>query len=527
MVLMDADSESDVVIVGAGAAGAAAAWRLARHGLSVTCLEQGDWVDPKSSPSTDSDWELLRQGPWNPNPNLRRGSVDCPVDASESSIEPLFFNGVGGSTVMWSCHFPRLHPSDFATASLDGAGDDWPIRYEELDPYYDMNERMMGVAGLAGNPAYPPMHAKRTPPVGLSPGALRVAEAFNRLGWSWWPADLSLRTGTNVAVCNNCGPCELHCPRRAKGAADLSYWPLALAAGARLATGARVVDVETLGGRVTGVVASDGGALRRCKAPVVILAANGIGTPRLLLHCGLANRSGLVGRRLMLHPLARVTGIFEQPVEGHRGIAAGALVSHHFYETDMARGFRRGVKLQGLGSHGPALTALGSLGRRLPWGTRHHATFANTFGHAFSLSICSDDMPDVQNRVVLSGHLADSDDVPAPKVIYRVPGEAKAALDFGRARATEALAEAGAAEFIEMDSVAGAGFHLMGTARMGDNPETSVVDRWGESHDVAGLFVLDGSAFVTAAAANPTNTIQALALRGADRIAETRSARTA
>ncbi len=516
---MVADTESDAVIVGAGAAGAAAAWRLASRGLRVTCLERGDWVDPTASASTDANWELLRQGPWHPSPNRRRGRADCPVDDRESPIEPLCFAGVGGSTVMWSCHFPRLHPSDFAAASLDGVGDDWPIRYGDLAPWYDLNERMMGVAGLAGNPAYPPTDAYRHPPVGLAPGARRVAEAFNRLGWSWWPADLSIRTGSGPDTCNHCGPCELHCPRRAKGSADLRYWPAALSLGARLLTGVRAVDVETEGGRATGVVASDGRVRRRHRAPVVILAANGIGTPRLLLLSGLANRSGLVGRRLMLHPLARVAGTFDEPAQGHRGIAAGALVSHHFYETDAARGFRRGVKLQGLGTHGPALTALGSLGRRLPWGRGHHAEFARTFGHAFSLSICSDDMPDSQNRITLSDDLADSDGLPAPKMRYRVPEEAKAALDFGRARAREALVEAGARRLVETELVAGAGFHLMGTARMGDDPETSVVDRWGEAHDVDGLFVLDGSVFVTAGAANPTNTIQALALRGADRIA--------
>ena len=525
MFLVGMDSESDVLIVGAGAAGAAAAWRLASHGFRVTCLEQGDWVEPESSPATDPNWETLRQGPWHPNPNLRRGPADYPVDDSDSQIQPLLFNGVGGSTVMWSCHFPRLHPSDFATRTLDGVGDDWPIRYGDLAPYYEVNERMMGVAGLAGNPAYPPMTAPRSPPVGLSPGARRVAEAFNRLGWSWWPADLSMTTGTGEGCCNNCGPCELHCPRRAKGAADLSYWPAALSNGVRLVTGARVVDIETSGPAVTGVIYTNRGARHRHKAPVVILAANGIGTPRLLLHCGLANRSGLVGRRLMLHPLARVTGLFDDPVDGHRGISAGALVSHHFYETNATRGFRRGIKLQGLGSHGPALTALGSLGRRMAWGRKHQTEFAGTFGHAFSLSICSDDMPDPKNRIQLSADLTDSDGVPAPKMVYRIPDEARAALDYGRARAKEALKEAGATRFIEMETVASAGFHLMGTARMGSDPETSVIDKWGEAHDVAGLFVLDGSAFVTAAAANPTNTIQALALRGADRIAETRQLR--
>lgn len=156
------------------------------------------------------------------------------------------------------------------------------------------------------------------------------------------------------------------------------------------------------------------------------------------------NRSGLVGRRLMLHPFARVTGFFDTPMDGHRGIAVGSLVSHHFYETDTARGFRRGVKLQALGTHGPALTALGSLGRRAPWGRTHHRAFSQMFGHAYSLSVCAEDAPDPENRITLSDRLTGSDGLPAAWMIYKIPAEAKLALDCGRDRAREILALAGA-----------------------------------------------------------------------------------
>jgi len=171
------------------------------------------------------------------------------------------------------------------------------------------------------------------------------------------------------------------------------------------------------------------------------------------------------------------------------------------------------------------LTALGSLGRRAPWGLGHHAAFAEMFGHGYSLSVCSEDAPHPENRITLSSTLTGSDGLPAAKMIYKIPVEAKKALDFGRARAREILAEAGARTFIEMETIPEAGFHLMGTARMGDDRETSVLDPWCEAHDVPGLFVTDGSAFVTSAAANPTNTLQALALRAADYIATTRRAR--
>lgn len=362
---------------------------------------------------------------------------------------------------------------------------------------------------------------------------------MNRLGWSWWPGEIAVNTGAATdgrGSCNHCGPCELHCPRRAKAATDLTYWPAAIALGAQVVPEARVTSILTgPDGRAAGAIWRDAqGRDHRLRADVVILAANGLFTPRLLLCSasaaqpeGLANRSGLVGRRLMLHPFARVTGLFDAPVEAHRGITAGPLVSHEFYETDTTRGFARGVKLQVMGTPGPALTALGGLGARLPWGTRHHAGFARSFGHAVPISICADDMPDPDNRVTLSDHATTSDGAPAARMIYRIPDAARAALKFGRARAREVLAEAGATETMEMETVPQAGFHLMGTARMGSDPETSVTDPFGEAHDVPGLFVADGSLFVTAAAVNPTNTLQALALRVADRIHATRRQRAA
>jgi choline dehydrogenase-like flavoprotein len=223
----------------------------------------------------------------------------------------------------------------------------------------------------------------------------------------------------------------------------------------------------------------------------------------------------------MLHPLARAIARFDAPVDGHRGITAGAIVSHHFYETDPSRGFLRGIKLQLMRSNGPALTALGGGGARLPWGRVHHSAFAKRFGHTLSVSICSDDLPDAENRVTLADSLLDGDGLPAPKMIYRVGANTRRALDWGLDRAAELLAEAGAGEQERVPLVRDAGFHLMGTARLGTDRETSVCDAYGRTHDVPNLFVADGSLFVTAGAVNPTNTIQALALRLADRIADT------
>jgi choline dehydrogenase-like flavoprotein len=206
-------------------------------------------------------------------------------------------------------------------------------------------------------------------------------------------------------------------------------------------------------------------------------------------------------------------------VGGHRGIAAGAIVSRQFYETDRRRGFLRGFKMQVLRGTGPAGMALvgGGLGR-VPWGAGHHRAFADLFGHSLAISICADDLPEETNRVELAPQHPDAQGLPGLRMVYRLGENTRRILDHGLARAAELMAEMDAAGTHATPLVADAGFHLMGTARMGEDPRRSVVDRWGRSHDVPNLFVADGSVFVTAAAVNPAHTIQALALRTADHI---------
>ena len=161
-----AEEPVDVLIIGAGAAGAAFAWSLADTRMNILCLEQGDWMDPAGYPSTGTDWEMRRFGDFGLSPNTRGRPEDYPVNDSESPIHASMFAAVGGSTILYAAHFPRFRPSDFRVRSLDGVADDWPLDYETLAPYYDQNAIMMGVSGLAGDPAYPPKDVP-LPPVPL------------------------------------------------------------------------------------------------------------------------------------------------------------------------------------------------------------------------------------------------------------------------------------------------------------------------------------------------------------------------
>src|SRR5438874_2684784 len=191
---MVAADRTEVLVIGAGASGAAVAWRLASAGVRVVCLEQGDWVDARAYPHWRADWELHRHTDWSAEPNVRRLPQDYPVNDQASVISPLMYNAVGGSTIHWSAHFPRFRPSDFRVKSLDGVADDWPIDYAMLEPYFDLNDRTMGVAGITGDPAYPPKSPRQTPPIPLDTLGLTIAGGFERLGWHWWPSDSAIGT---------------------------------------------------------------------------------------------------------------------------------------------------------------------------------------------------------------------------------------------------------------------------------------------------------------------------------------------
>src|SRR5450755_1880934 len=183
----------DVLIIGAGASGAAVAWSLAETRMHILCREQGDWMNPAQYPSVGRDWEARAYGDYSISPNIRARPEDYPVNDDNSPIKVVNFNGVGGSTIMYTAHFPRLHPSDFRVRTLDGVAEDWPIDYDTLAPFFAENDRMMGVSGLAGDPAFPPTDPPM-PPLPLGRSGTRLAKAMNKLGWHWWPSDTTVAT---------------------------------------------------------------------------------------------------------------------------------------------------------------------------------------------------------------------------------------------------------------------------------------------------------------------------------------------
>ncbi|PYU95149.1 MAG: choline dehydrogenase, partial [Acidobacteria bacterium] len=265
--------------------------------------------------------------------------------------------------------------------------------------------------------------------------------------------------------------------------------------------------------------------LHEQRARVVVVCANGIGTARLLLNSksklfpnGLANSSGMVGKNFMLHPFRFLEGVFSERMDGHDGPFGIPAFSQQFYETDLSRGFVRGYTFLLERSFGPLHHAWGGfVNRPVPWGAEHHRVMRQRFPHIIRVTVLGEDLPVESNRVELDPEAKDSSGIPAPRVVYTYSQNSLKMLDHGARMARQALDAAGAVEILDSGVIQPA-FHLLGTARMGNDPKRFVINAWHQAHEVKNLFVVDGSSFTTSAAVNPTCTIGALALRAADGI---------
>jgi choline dehydrogenase-like flavoprotein len=214
--------------------------------------------------------------------------------------------------------------------------------------------------------------------------------------------------------------------------------------------------------------------------------------------------------------------VFPEKMETWRGPLSNFAMSQEFYETDESRGFVRGYTYQFQRSLGPGWIANGGFTGPIPWGADHHEELGKRLGSMMGMAVIGEDLPELHNMIDLDPELTDSDGIPAPRLNYTLSKNSRDQLDHAIENARKVFETAGATDIYVDPLMRQSGWHLMGTARMGNDPEGSVVDKWGQSHDVDNLFVIDGSVFVTGAAVNPTPTIQALALRTAEYIVANR-----
>jgi len=518
---------SDVIVIGSGAGGGVIAKELAESGLQVTVLEVGRRYDAYNDYHTNEiDFEARAANVFSAkDPRRDHYTSDRTNGFSYTRVK-----GVGGSTLAYHAMNPRLHESDFRVRSEDGVADDWPISYAELEPYYTKVEFELGVSGPDGadaNPFEPPRSKPYpTPPHGFNLASQVIKRGAEKLGLHLVREPLAIPTTDWMGrpACINAGTCRLGCKISSKSSIDVTYIPKAertRRVSIRTECMAREITV-TAEGRARSVIYFDPeGHEQEVLGRVIVVAGNAVETARLLLLSksrlfadGLANSSGLVGKRFMEHLAVFSTGIFSERVDSWRGVPTGGIIQD-FYETNPRNGFARGFAISVENEPQWPL----AIAQTVPgWGAEHKARVKERFGHMVGLATVGEQLPDERNQVGLDPLAKDIYGLPVPQIINNHSSNDLAMIGAISSRLHEILEAAGARSITVNRCVAGASSHYLGTCRMGTDPGTSVVDPWGRTHDVPNLFVGDGSVFVTGGAANPALTISALATRTADGI---------
>jgi choline dehydrogenase-like flavoprotein len=422
--------------------------------------------------------------------------------------------GLGGSTLHWGAFCPRPDPRDFRLRSLQGVGQDWPLRYEELVPYYREIEAFIGVSGPSPYP-WDPRRAYRLPPVKRNAAAQLMQSACNSLGLEATdaPAAVVSRAFAQSPDCTrpgciNCGYCHQGCRIGAKSSMDVTYLPLALSRGAEIRTGAVAFGFERDdAGGITAVIYRQNGADHRQRCRAVFLCAGAIETPRLLLHTGIANSSGEVGRNYMAHMATQVWGTFDQETRPNKGYPS-ALITEELTRPRDAN-FAGGYLVQSLGAVLGTWAETVTRGREL-WG-QSLLRYLDDYNHVAGLGINGECLAHADNFLELSDE-ADTLGIPKARIHF-THGANEAALTRHAERTMREMWNAVGANDVW---VAPRSAHTIGTCRMGTSADTAVVDGTGRSFDVPNLWICDNSIFPTSLAANPALTIMALSLRTAD-----------
>jgi choline dehydrogenase-like flavoprotein len=531
----------DVVIVGAGATGGTAAKVLSEAGMSVVCLERGPWLRPAEHFSGD-EVKFVNREYLSPDPKLSPRTLrhDEHEDAEVFPFSPAP-QMVGGGTVHWAGWLPRPMPSDFRQHSLHGAVDgadlaDWPIGYADLEPYLTTIEWEFGSAGLTGANKYDPPRSKGYPTPPLPPTAfgIKFYEACAKLGINAFPLPHALVTtphkGRNPA--NHTGFWnQFGDPTTMRSTTLTSFIPEALATGRFELRPDCYVREVTVGpdGRATGVVYIDAdGREAEQRARIVILCQGAIESARLLLLSrsnlfpdGLSNSSGLVGRNATFHEVLYAVGLFDDEVHDPLYGFSGNFISggtFEFYESDESRGHIGGCLVATMQACQPINWIYP--GRPL-WGQAAKDADRDFYNHAMVLGLILHDMPVHSNRVDLDPNVTDAWGLPVARITHKPHPNDVHMADWQVAKNMEIIEAAGARTTIpsRLERSTGNTCHQHGTARMGLDPATSVLDGWCRAHDVDNLYVLDGSCFPTSTGVNPTLTMMANAWRCSERIA--------
>jgi len=544
-------TEVDFVVIGSGAAGGIMAKQLSSAGLKVVVLEQGGWGKyGHEQDYTKDEWlnnnpsaaDRLMSDPSRQRNTFRRTDKEKATAGTHS-----YGCVVGGGTVTYGGSSWRHLPWEFnertTVGSIAGTGmADWPISYAELEPYYTQAEWEMGISGQRVNSPFVAPMSKDYPlppmPLKASGALFNIAAAKLGLTVVNGPIAIISKPYMGRSACVNCGMCSgFGCHVKARSSSAVTMIPAAIKTGnCEVRTNAYVREIATdASGRVTGVTYFD--ANRReifQKAKAVVLSANAGESARLLLMStsarfpnGLANSNGIVGRYLMLGGGASASGLFEHPLNDYKGVVTGAGIVD-YVASDPKRGFYGGGRMTARGFDTPISYGLNGLQPGSPrWGAAYKKALREEANHKMTVTCFVTQLPLETNRVDLDPDVKDDWGLPALRITSTSHPDDIKNMEFFRQKSIEVLQAAGATKiWASPVSDSRGGAHNRGTCRMGDDPKTSVVNKFHRAHDVPNLFVVDGSNLVTGGRNHPTMTIQALAFRAADHIVRAAKAGT-
>jgi choline dehydrogenase-like flavoprotein len=523
----------DVVIIGAGATGATAAKVLTERGMHVVGLERGPWRKRESF-GGDELANVNRYNLWpDPilNPRTLRESADEEAKINLFCPVPQM---VGGGTVHWQGWLPRFTESDFKLRSIVGeVADttlvDWPISYADLEPYYTEVEWAFGVSGAGGVNKFEGFRSKEypCPPLPATRYGQKFHEGCRKLGYNSFPTPMAAlsRPYNGRPVTVQSAFAQQHGdPTGTRSSALSVFIPDALKTGRYdLRPDCYVHEITVDGrGRCKSAVYQDAdGDFIEQEADIFILSCGAIESARLLLLSrsgrfpnGLANGSDLVGRNATFHEFSAAVGVFEDPIYAWAGGGYVAASSYQFYEHNEKRGFAGGCHVACAGV-GIPLPINWSLPGRPAWGTEAKQIDRDFFNHSFAIAMVVHDMPQHENRVELDEKVKDAWGLPVARITNKIHEND---LKMGRwiiDHNAEILDAAGAKKVyrVYIDRITGNCSHQHGTIRMGNDPKSSVLNKWCQAHEVDNLFVVDGGPFPTATGANPTLTMMANAWR--------------
>jgi len=534
----EAGYDCDVVIVGAGIAGALIGWQLAKGGAKVVILEAGPPMDRArgvgtafGSPIVSLPESPYPQSLWAPTPKSTDPQsyyVQTGPDMFSSNYERL----VGGTTWHWLGTAIRLVPNDFAMQSTYGVGIDWPISYDELEPWYLTAEQTIGVAGNDDEDnGAPRSGGYPMPQIPLTWSDKQFAAAVDALGLQVTAtpqARVSAPDGFNgrPQCCGNAF-CIPMCPIGAKYDATV-HLGMATQAGAEIRDSCVVYQLDTdENGAITTVhYRRPDTSNASLTAKIVVVAAHAIETPKLLLMSatdklpnGLANSSDQVGRNLMDHPTQLSYALANDPMGPYRSplSTAGIEMLRDVPERKERSAFR--IELGNDGWSWPGKDPVSwsqSLIEQGVWGTDLYKQISALNLRAVRMAALCEQLPDPESRVTLSDQ-RDAIGLPRPRLNFIIDDYAKSGLQAAREQFTAIYEALGTSQVTHVPDIQGAG-HVMGTVRMGSDKGSSVTDSYGHTWDHPNLWLAGSGLFPTSGTANPTLTIAALALRAVPEI---------